>query len=148
LMDANCYEGWTSELRYFLARYEEHLASEAGQKFENEQWQRIWEASPSTTIEHIQPQSKGSWYQDDDEIFVHRLGNLVLLPPNLNSKLGDDDPPDKADAYRSTGLLAAIEVADRVHAWTRAEVVRREDEMLAWAREFWGDEDEEERESV
>ena len=51
------YTEWREELRYFLHRYEEHLAKKAGQKFTNEQWDRIWQESPSSSIEHIRPQS-------------------------------------------------------------------------------------------
>ena len=53
----DCYTDWTEELRYFLHKYEEHLAARAGQKFSNEQWQKIWEASAAKSIEHIRPQS-------------------------------------------------------------------------------------------
>lgn len=52
----NCYEGWEEELRYLLFRYEEYLAQTQGQKFSNEQWNRIWEASAANSIEHICPQ--------------------------------------------------------------------------------------------
>ena len=71
----DCYTTWKEELRYLLCRYEEHLVEERGQSFSNEQWNRIWEESATTSIEHILPQSKGSQY------IVHGLGNLLLLPP-------------------------------------------------------------------
>ena len=35
------YPHWAEEVRYFLYRYEEHLAKQVGQKFDNEQWNRI-----------------------------------------------------------------------------------------------------------
>ena len=44
LRGADCYSGWAEELRYFFHRYEESLAQKAGQNFNNEQWNRIWEA--------------------------------------------------------------------------------------------------------
>ena len=37
----------------------------------------------------------------------HRLGNLVLLPPKLNSALQDKPAQGKAAHYRKTGLLIA-----------------------------------------
>ena len=83
LQNTNCYERWEDELRYFMFRYEEHLTREAGNNFQNEQWARIWEVSPSRSIEHIIPQNTAS---DDVK---HVLGNLMILPPNLNSKLKD-----------------------------------------------------------
>jgi hypothetical protein len=71
IKNTNCYEGWEEELRYLMYRYEE---DKADAPFTNEQWQRIWEESASHSIEHIQAQDTGA-------PFVHRLGNLMLLPP-------------------------------------------------------------------
>ena len=33
LREGNCYEGWESELRYLMFRYEEHLAKSQNQNF-------------------------------------------------------------------------------------------------------------------
>lgn len=133
LWNKDCYKGWEAELRYVLYRYEEHLAEQRGQTFDNEQWHRIWERSAASSIEHILPQS--NWQQRS----VHRLGNLLLLPPYLNSKLGNKDPEEKADAYRKTGLLIAEEVAKTIckDGWGEAEIEAREEEITEWIyREF------------
>ena len=132
--NADCYNGWEDELRYVLCRYEEHLAEQLGQTFDNEQWNRIWQESASNSIEHILPQSKGSQYRSQTSIFVHRLGNLLLLPPRLNSTLGDKDPQAKADDYRQTGLLSAGDVAETIckHGWDEAQIEIREDEITTW----------------
>lgn len=132
LRENNCYDEWQEELRYFLCRYEEYLATRDGVDFKNEQWERIWEASASRSIEHIIPQSKAA------EDVRHRLGNLMILPPNLNSKLQDKPPKEKFEAYRNTGLLLAVEVA-KASSWTKRAVVRRENDILDWAREEWAD---------
>lgn len=139
----NWYEGWETELRYLLFRYEEHLAKQLGQRFDNEQWRRIWEDSPSRSIEHIFPQSKGSQepLRDSQEgIYVHRLGNLLLLPPGLNSKLGNKDPEDKAPCYRQTGLFSAADVARTIdeYGWEADQIKEREQRMITWIREKWG----------
>lgn len=139
LRDANCYEGWQPDLRYFLFRYEEHLAGLRGQQFDNEQWNRIWADTPAKSIEHVWPQSKGDAHQTPTGIFVHRLGNLTLLPPGLNSKLGAKDPVDKKADYLRTGLFVATDVADRIPTWDRAAVEKREEELLAWAATEWAD---------
>ena len=127
------YPDRTEETRYFLARYEEFLAKKAGQKFDNEQWNRIWTASAADSIEHILPQSSG------DEDHIHRIGNLVLLPPKLNSQLRDKAPGQKGDAYRNTGLLQAQEVAPQLQNWNRAAIERREKALLDWAVQEWSD---------
>ena len=136
LRNANCYEGWQDQLRYFMFRYEEHLAKKQGTGLINEQWERIWEVSPSKSIEHIIPQSKAS-----DEI-KHTLGNLMILPPRLNAQLQDKPPREKLESYRNTGLLSAIEVAS-ISQWSKRyeekSIRQREEKLLQWASDEWAD---------
>ena len=126
----DCYTKWKEELRYVLCRYEEHLAKQRGQTFDNEQWNRIWKVSAANSIEHILPQSRERQYGWQ----VHRLGNLMLLPPSLNSGLGDKDPKEKVDDYRRTGLLIAAEVADMIqeYGWDEPEIETWENQLLDW----------------
>lgn len=135
LRNRDCYEGWESELRYLMFRYEEYLAKQQNQNFSNEQWEKIWMVSPSESIEHVWSQSKAP------DKHRHRLGNLVLLPPKLNSKLQNINPSDKVAAYRKTGLLIAGAVADAIEAgkWNGAAVEARENEILQWAAREWAD---------
>ncbi|MBT9141421.1 MAG: hypothetical protein DDT30_02013 [Dehalococcoidia bacterium] len=140
LKGTNCYEGWQENLRYFFYRYEEHLARRAGQNFNNEQWNRIWQSNAADSIEHIRPQS---WWStaglEPDPNEVHRLGNLLILPPRLNSKLGAKAPEEKAGDYRNTGLLLAQQVADRLHSWSFEATKERETALLEWALQEWAD---------
>ena len=131
---ADCYTKWKEELRYLLCRYEEHLAAQHGQTFDNVQWNRIWQASATDSIEHILPQSKGSQSAFGNGIFVHRLGNLLLLPPRLNSTLGGKDPQEKVCDYQRTGLLIAGDVAETIqsHGWDEEQIKTRENEILDW----------------
>lgn len=135
LRGSNCYEGWESELRYFMFRYEEYLAKEQQLNFSNEQWEKIWMVSPSDSIEHIWARSKAP------DKWVHSLGNLVLLPPKLNSKLQDEPPKKKSLAYRQTGLLIAGEVAETIDAagWNSKSIEAREEALLDWATKEWAD---------
>lgn len=135
LKATNCYEDWESELRYFLYRYEEHLARKQKLNFSNEQWEKIWMVSPADSIEHIWAKSTAP-----DQL-KHRLGNLVLLPPKLNSKLKDAAPLEKVDVYRMTGLLIAGEVANIIEAegWEMKTIESREDALLQWATSEWAD---------
>ena len=135
----DCYTNWGDDLRYFLFRYEEHLAKKEGQNFENEQWNHIWESTAARSIEHIRAQSR--WGSEPDLTKMHSLGNLMMLPPGLNSKLQDKPPKAKAAAYVKTGLLAAQEVADLISdsGWSRKTRRSREDDLLTWAQEVWAD---------
>ena len=57
----------------------------------------------------------------------HRLGNLVLLPPKLNSAVQDKPAKGKAAHYRKTGLLIAGEVADVIDpaSWNSRSIRER-----------------------
>lgn len=127
----NCYEGWEDHLRYFMARYEEHLADEYGVGLAEEVWEKIWSQNASRSIEHVWSQSSAS------EDVRHNLGNLILLPPGLNSKLQDRKPREKFDAYRKTGLHVAGEVAD-AGGWSKKAIRSRESRLLRWATQEWG----------
>ncbi len=132
----DCYSGWSEQLRYLLFRYEEHLAEERGQRVENNHWKLVWAKKATLSIEHIRPRSEAP-----DDI-KHTLGNLMLLPSRLNSKLKDRSPKRKAQDYRRTGFHHAVEVADMLDAspkWSRKTCARRQRKILDWAREEWGD---------
>lgn len=137
-INVDWYSYWGEQLLYFCRRYEEHLAAKNGQHFDNEQWNRIWAKSAAASIEHIRPQSEGSKH-------MHSLGNLMLLPPGLNSQLQNKPVREKAEAYRKTGLLMAQEVADLVgyysikSHWTNEAIQAREEALWEWARQEWGD---------
>ena len=135
LRNENCYDNWEAELRYFMFRYEEHLTRKQKLNFRNEQWEKIWMVSPSESIEHIWAQSKAP------DKSRHRLGNLVLLPPKLNSTLQDKSAKCKAVHYRKTGLLIAGEVADIIDTagWKSSSIEEREERLIEWAAEEWGD---------
>ena len=131
LVTEDCYNKWENALRYLLYRYEEYLSKESGQSITNEQWNRIWEASVSKSIEHILPQSSKKPY-------VHWLGNLLLLPPNLNAELKDKPPVDKAEKYNQTGLLIAQKVANNLTEWNEAQISERGRKIARWAKKEWG----------
>ena len=135
LRNADCYDGWEAELRYFMFRYEEHLTRKEKLNFRNEQWEKIWMVSPSESIEHIWAKSKAP------DKYRHRLGNLVLLPPKLNSTLQDKPAKNKAAHYRKTGLLIAGEVADVIDAyrWKSSSIEERKERLIEWAAKEWAD---------
>jgi Protein of unknown function (DUF1524) len=65
----------------------------------------------------------------------------MMLPPGVNSKLGDNDPKLKAETYESCGLLSSIEVAKllKKEKWNKTTVDRRADKLLSWAKTQWKD---------
>jgi hypothetical protein len=141
LRNTDCYQGWSEQLRYFFYRYEEHLAALAGHKLNESQWSKIWLEEPSKSIEHILARSKGSEERTTKGVYVHTLGNLMLLPPGLNSKLNNQNPCDKAASYVTAGLLHAAEVGRiaKRRDWDRTVVQRRESKLIKWASLEWKD---------
>ena len=89
--------------------------------------------SLSDSIEHISPQSAAVPGEQ-----VHRLGNLVLLPPKVNYALKDLKPIEKREAYMNTGLAIAQEVASKLtRPWNRRAIDEREEMLLGWAATEW-----------
>jgi hypothetical protein len=76
------------------------------------QWATVWATDPARLNEHIMSQSSGKDY-------VHGLGNLTLLPPNLNSSLKDKPPQEKADWYLECGMQATMDVGRDIQGGTR-----------------------------
>lgn len=137
----NCYEGWETNARYMLCRYEEHLAKEHGAVIESDMWQQIWSASAAKTIEHIYPQTPGEgWkrkgFRHEDD--VHRLGNLMLLPPGVNSEAGNKTFDEKKEIYKKNYLRMMDDVIAE-DDWNRDAMERREDKILEWAKQQWAD---------
>jgi hypothetical protein len=146
LVENDCYNGWENDLKYFLYRYEEYLAKQQGENISAEIWEKIWNASPSTTIEHIHPKGaltadwkdKISNRQDYVDKHVHRLGNLILLPPNVNSRAGKKSFANKKIIYKQNYLKMMDEVIARKD-WRRQEIEQREKELIKFAIKMWGD---------
>jgi hypothetical protein len=92
------------------------------------------EVHPSDSIEHIWAKSSAAEKQK------HRLGNLVLLSPTWNSKLGAKPAKTKTEAYRKTGVLVAGRVANAIDesgVWKKQQIDDREDELAEWATTEW-----------
>lgn len=131
----NCYEGWTEELRYLLFRFDEYLAKQAGEQINASQWNKIWTAEPSKSIEHIVPQS-------EETSFKHHLGNLTMLPPGTNSSLQAKPPSEKAHAYLTCGLRGTISVSrliEQTGGWSEEQVRNRACEIEQFVLAEWAD---------
>lgn len=143
--DAPVYRQWSGRreaLVYLFYKYEEHLAKEAGEQISEETWSKIWNSSPDKTIEHIYPQEPGTQWKGklrqgvEAESVVHRLGNLLILPPGLNSKCGNSGFAEKKKIYRQTGLRHVLEVCD-VADWNVHSIENRGAKLLEWIRHYW-----------
>lgn len=148
LGEVNCYNGWEEELRYFMFRYEEYLAQKNKANISNEVWESIWQESPLKSIEHIFPQDpyrhllawKGKLGRAKNAIEKnkHRLGNLVLLPPGVNSSCGNLPFADKKKIYKKQ-LFRIINGISNKRVWDIKAISYRERKLIKWAKETWCD---------
>jgi hypothetical protein len=138
LAGRDVYHGWSRYLRYMLYRYEEHLAREAGEAVDETTWTRIWAARADDTIEHVAPVSTADADGlTDTGLFVHRLGNLIILPPRINSSLKARPFAEKRGVYNDAPLRHVREVG-AVPRWGKGAANERERRMIAWAEDTWG----------
>jgi hypothetical protein len=142
LKGRDCYNDWGPSLRYFLYRYEEHLASEAGVSVDDAVWRQIWASDVSSTVEHIRPQKWNAvgWTgvlgrnKKEVDARVGRLGNLMLLPPGVNSRAKDHPFAEKRTIYEKHGALQQVREVASHKKWTDRYVERREKAMISWAK--------------
>lgn len=141
------YWDYKDELKYVLYRYEEHLASETGASVSPEVWQQIWSDTPAKTIEHIFPKTFSpellkNWpnsnidSQETLDSFVHNIGNLTLLPPGINSSLGQKAFTDKCEEYKRYSLRITDDVVKKT-CWTKNDIMNREQSILDFISEKW-----------
>lgn len=145
MKNSDLYYGWENDLRYFLYRYEEYLCEKQGSEISKEMWAQIWSKSASTTIEHIHPQSSSkNWVgkmgrgRNQLEKNVNRIGNLILLPPDVNSQAGQKTFTEKKEIYKNNFLRMHEEVI-KCRDWDKEYINKREKVLLEWARETWHD---------
>lgn len=153
LRGADWYNRREDDLRYLLYRYEESLAAAAGTAWkpsttidqEEEVWVRIWEATPATTIEHIYPQQPGDgWHslgKDEHNRYVNCLGNLILLPPGVNSKALNKTFVKKKVVYQQDKASLPRFVANEIlplKEWNKRAIVERENRLVKWIEQAWG----------
>ena len=137
------YGSYDNDLKYLLYRYEEYLAEVHGEEISEEIWEKIWSSSPAVTIEHIHPKTytniwKGKIGETQEQIdkVVNSLGNLVLLPPGINSKAGQKSFDEKKEIYKTYHLLMLNEIIEK-NDWTKEDIVEREFKLLEFIEKTW-----------
>ncbi len=138
------YGSYDNDLKYLLYRYEENLALEQGEKISEEVWEKIWSDSPAKTIEHIHPKTytdkwKGKIGDNQEQIdkIVNGIGNLVLLPPGVNSKAGQKPFFEKKEIYKTYHLLMLNEIIE-LQDWDVEAIGNRELKLIDFIEKEWG----------
>lgn len=142
LQDKDCYNGWEKELIYFFYRYEAFIAKQKGYEFPEKLWETIWVASPSDTIEHVYPQNESYAWEGKvtrrKEFHANRIGNLLILPRKLNSKIRNLGFADKKNVYKTCQMLSTIQVTE-YDDWNIGTIHERTQKLLEWATIEWAD---------
>jgi hypothetical protein len=98
------------------------------------------------SIEHVLPQAlKKSYWTDrfnmaQQNIWLHRLGNLTLLSGTKNSQAQYDAFPDKKKIYEHRNKKVSFDMTKavcQVDDWTEAVIQERQDRMVEQAWSIW-----------
>jgi hypothetical protein len=140
LSEKDCYNSWGKELKYFFYRYEEYLSEKKGYSFPVKTWESIWRSSTNETIEHIYPQNESAAWKGKvtkrKEFHSNKLGNLLILPRKLNSRIKNNGFIDKKLEYVNTEMLSTKEILD-YDDWDIRTIEERTIELLKWAAVRW-----------
>ena len=101
------------------------------------------------SVEHVlpqRPQPSSGWrktFTDGErEQFTNSLGNLLLVPPKVNERLKNKEFGEKRQLLREIaavndgGLMLNRDVLGK-DAWTRAEIIEREAQMIDILSRLW-----------
>ncbi len=145
------YYNHPEECRYLLWSYEVHLAEELGSGATVDEHEKsgIWKLGAYDSIEHIFPQNPtgSSWRskmrsaggtRKKIESNVNRIGNLLLLPIQLNQEAQNSSFNSKKETYCKHNLRMVQQVCKK-NDWTLADIQAREAKIVEWAKIRWRD---------
>ncbi len=117
--------------KYILARLEEDAAGRACDP----------DTDPST-VEHILPRNPGGGWEEfptnHQEAFASRLGNLTLLEPATNKRIGNAPYVRKVVAYGLSSYELTRQVAvDAPEAWTPEHIEARQKRLARRGVHVW-----------
>lgn len=140
LDDDENYDYWSWPwLRYFLARFEEHLLDSQSFNFSRLRL-RVGQGARTNdplTIEHIWPQNAENKTvgENNDGQQIRRLGNLMLLPHRINVQLGNSDLEIK-EQQSDEAKVSLLQQNERAKEAARKAkefceyLIQREDELF------------------
>lgn len=145
ILSMDWYSNWSDQLKYFFYCYELDYAKKRGLSFDRETWSKIWDDTSLRSIEHIHPQKyensawRGILGSDEEKIkkTINRIGNLLVLPPKENSKIGNSVFADKKKIYKEHSHFQHIKDVLSYEHWTFSSIEEREKNLSKWAAEYW-----------
>ncbi|MBS2024070.1 MAG: DUF262 domain-containing protein [Deltaproteobacteria bacterium] len=118
--------------KYILCRLEEDASGKA-----------IDPETDPGSIEHVLPENPGALWegaipQVQWPLFTYRLGNLTLLEATANRQIGNQQYPQKVEAYaHSKYALTKALLADAPSDWSTAHIEQRQQRLAARAAHIW-----------
>lgn len=89
------------------------------------------------TIEHVLPQSSEDELNNADETAIAQIGNLILVPQNLNSKLGEKDFVKKRALLQKSGVTLD-KWLQQAETWNPEQIRKRTTQLASRAyRSIW-----------
>lgn len=158
LNSENFFE-WGKVATYLLWKYENHLRSKTGKQVPRLQWDTI--VLPASTAvkyakDHIEPKDPANptlarqvkWSPNDErtrpfsEVFLHRLGNLVLDTYSTGSAKGNRDFSSRIYHYTNSGFLSQGEVVSLFASkdaagnvvWDEVSIKKRHEALVDYAK--------------
>ena len=92
-------------------------------------------------LEHVLPKNPqpGDWNQfgeDEKQIFLHRIGNMVLLKRGPNDRIGNKPWTEKKPVLASSQLPLTKKAGDTTD-WTKETIDARQEELADIALRTW-----------
>jgi len=124
--------------RYILKKLNDHLDSESGLEVKSDAY--------AMNLEHILPQKYNSpdWVNfidiENEEIdeYIHRLGNLTLLPSSTNRKISNSSfLKKKTEGYLTDNPLKISESILLTEDWTCSKIKDRQAKLAEYAKQIW-----------
>lgn len=97
----------------------------------------------SGTVEHVLPMNPSAIWEDSFprehwERYIDRIGNLTLLEPALNRKIGNLDFLAKRDAYGRSAYRLSLDLANSAgDEWTPEKLQARQQQLARRAVHLW-----------
>ncbi len=119
-------------VKYILTRLESHLSGRSCDP----------ETDPAS-IEHILPENPTQEWEESFpriqwEMAIYRLGNLTLLSPADNRRVGNALYSEKQAVYSQSAYMLTRQISDMApEEWTPALLEQRQQEMARQAVAIW-----------
>ena len=93
------------------------------------------------SIEHVLPENppaawEASFSAEEQELYIHRLGNLALMEPGKNRQAADALFEDKRGIYQSCRYATTKELAN-LEEWSPTTLRQRQERMAELAVQIW-----------